>query len=334
MNHAPRLALFAFVLGCAGSKDTTDDTQVVDDSEDSEVLVDTEDSEVLVDSEVPDTDDSEVIDSEPVDTEDSEVPLDSEPVDTEDSEVADSDDTFVGLHVLVLGNGTRAWDDGTHASSCAGYLNASGGYTYAGDTGDGAYWIDPDGLGGAAAFVVTCDMTAWGGGWTLVGQATPVADAGQSLCNAAAVGSLSPGPDAVSAPAKLADAVIEQIWAGGAKEVRMTGELGVAVTAPASGWDTDCYLNFVDAQAFSSAVGASYALDTTTMYCAAGNRTVSAAYAEADTCGYGFQLSGGSYMIWSYDPDYALSCGNATAGRSWPGSSGNNGCNTSKTWVR
>lgn len=114
----------------------------------------------------------------------------------------------------------------------------------------------------------------------------------------------------------------------------MTGELGVATTAPTGGWDTDCRLDFVDTQVFSSAVGASYALDVATLYCAGGDRTVSGPYAETDTCGYGFQISGGSYMIWSYDPDYALSCGSATAGRSWPGSSGNNGCNTSKTWVR
>ena len=38
----------------------------------------------------------------------------------------------------------------------------------AGDsTGDGPYWIDPDGPGGSSAFLTTCDMTTSGGGWTL-----------------------------------------------------------------------------------------------------------------------------------------------------------------------
>ena len=35
------------------------------------------------------------------------------------------------------------------------------------NTGDGMYWVDPDGLG---ALEVYCDMTNDGGGWTLLVQ--------------------------------------------------------------------------------------------------------------------------------------------------------------------
>jgi hypothetical protein len=50
----------------------------------------------------------------------------------------------------------------TPQANCAAILRAFPGI------GSGAYLIDPDGAGGAAAFRVYCDMATDGGGWTMV----------------------------------------------------------------------------------------------------------------------------------------------------------------------
>lgn len=65
---------------------------------------------------------------------------------------------------LVMQGSTRTWSDGTYAASCNGYLNAPGGYSYAGATGSGVYRISPAG----SPFDVYCDMTGDGGGWALI----------------------------------------------------------------------------------------------------------------------------------------------------------------------
>jgi hypothetical protein len=69
--------------------------------------------------------------------------------------------------IVVNGSGKK-WADDTFATSCNGYRNPTGDYTYTGLTGDGIYTIDPDGAGGSAEFDVYCDMTTDGGGWTEV----------------------------------------------------------------------------------------------------------------------------------------------------------------------
>ena len=89
-------------------------------------------------------------------------------------------------NTFIRGNDAsgRAYSDGTHAKSCHGYL-LSGNYT--GDTGNGVYWIDPDGAGGIAPFKVYCDMTTDGGGWTIVYAATG-ADGEQPMVSDTEVG--------------------------------------------------------------------------------------------------------------------------------------------------
>lgn len=63
-------------------------------------------------------------------------------------------------------DGHRTWRDGTYAASCEAYRRPTPPYVYDGDTGTGTYWIDPDGAGGTAAFVVLCEQDVHDGGWT------------------------------------------------------------------------------------------------------------------------------------------------------------------------
>ncbi len=72
-----------------------------------------------------------------------------------------------GIKTIVVDGTSRTFSDGTHATTCDGYLNPASPYTYAGVTGDGTYTIDPDGFGnGVDPFAVHCDMA--GGGWTVL----------------------------------------------------------------------------------------------------------------------------------------------------------------------
>ncbi|MFN3203052.1 MAG: fibrinogen-like YCDxxxxGGGW domain-containing protein [Bradymonadia bacterium] len=69
--------------------------------------------------------------------------------------------------LIDIDTGAREWADNTYATSCNEYRNPSvAPYTYVDNIGDGLYTIDPDGPGGNAPFIVTCDMTTDNGGWT------------------------------------------------------------------------------------------------------------------------------------------------------------------------
>jgi hypothetical protein len=163
--------------------------------------------------------------------------------------------TASGYATIVASGSTRIWSDGTMATSCYGYLNASGNYSYSGATGNGVYTITP---GDGTPQPVYCDMTNDGGGWTLVMRGYGGSYYTDAYWNTTAALNLAyastPNAPSGTTTFKLADGTINAIRAAGTGNYRtqsdgtysykrfwQSGTYGHTSVPPASAQETVSY---------------------------------------------------------------------------------------------
>jgi cysteine-rich repeat protein len=133
-----------------------------------------------------------------------------------------------GGRVVALSGGVRRWSDGSVAASCEAYRRPGAGSAYLGDTGNGAYAIQPEGQG---TITVACDMGTDGGGWTLFGSW----DSGFSYAAARTANAGVPGTaDALGAKPEGTVGRMVLRGAGWSFDVRQTGTVGMVPSAGAS----------------------------------------------------------------------------------------------------